>query len=117
MFDNKRAFRDSYMSVFSAPALDSTQPARLGLAVAKKVSLKAHERNRLKRLIRESFRQNQAILKGLDLVVVPRRDAVDGSNVLFSEAVNKLFKRAASRARQDSKNREIKRINPSRNKQ
>ena len=47
--------------------------ARLGLAVPKKTIRLATERNRLKRLIRESFRCNKALLKGLDIVVLIKR--------------------------------------------
>jgi ribonuclease P protein component len=44
--------------------------ARLGLAVPKKHINTAVERNRLKRIIRESFRRKQTNLKGNDIVVV-----------------------------------------------
>lgn len=44
--------------------------ARLGLAVPKKHIHSAVERNRLKRVIRESFRLKQEKLKGNDIVVV-----------------------------------------------
>ncbi|MGD8911495.1 MAG: ribonuclease P protein component [Candidatus Thiodiazotropha sp.] len=54
--------------------------ARLGLAVSKKTSPSAVDRNRIKRLIRESFRQNQTQLCGLDLVVVSRHGAVNAEN-------------------------------------
>ncbi|MCL2709718.1 MAG: ribonuclease P protein component [Planctomycetaceae bacterium] len=48
---------------------------RLGLAVSKKVG-NAVVRNRWKRLIREAFRTSQALLpNGLDLVVLPQRNA------------------------------------------
>jgi ribonuclease P protein component len=46
--------------------------ARLGLAVPKKHIHSAVERNRLKRIIRESFRKKQEKLKGNDIVVVVR---------------------------------------------
>lgn len=49
--------------------------ARLGLAVAKKQIKKAVRRNRLKRLVRESFRQHLDLLQGLDIVVVARSGA------------------------------------------
>lgn len=46
---------------------------RLGMAVTKKTG-HAVQRNRVKRVLREFFRLNQAqIPSGLDLVVVPRR--------------------------------------------
>jgi ribonuclease P protein component len=44
--------------------------ARLGLAVPKKHVRTAVERNKIKRIIRESFRKNQHLLSGLDIVVV-----------------------------------------------
>ena len=45
---------------------------RLGLAVPKKHIHSAVERNRLKRIIRESFRLKQKALAGNDIVVVVR---------------------------------------------
>ncbi|MCZ6803994.1 MAG: ribonuclease P protein component [Proteobacteria bacterium] len=44
--------------------------ARLGLAVPKKYIHSAVDRNRLKRIIRESFRSRQKQLEGKDIVVV-----------------------------------------------
>ena len=42
----------------------------MGLAISKKCAPKAVQRNRIKRIIRESFRHNQNSLRGLDLVIV-----------------------------------------------
>ena len=51
----------------------SEQPkSRLGLVVAKKKVRRAHERNRVKRLARESFRLHQQQLEKLDIVVMPK---------------------------------------------
>jgi ribonuclease P protein component len=46
--------------------------ARLGVVVAKKKIRTAVARNRIKRLVRESFRQHRQQLSGLDIVVLPR---------------------------------------------
>lgn len=49
--------------------------ARLGLAISKRVSKRAVERNRIKRLVRESFRRVRAQLPAIDLVVMARESA------------------------------------------
>lgn len=46
--------------------------ARLGLVVAKKHLKRAVDRNRFKRVARDSFRLNQHALEGLDCVVLAR---------------------------------------------
>ena len=46
------------------------QHARLGLAVAKKNCKLAAGRNRIKRVVRESFRKHQLELVGMDIVVL-----------------------------------------------
>ncbi len=47
--------------------------SRLGLVVAKKKVRRAHERNRIKRLARESFRLHQAQFNAdIDIVVMPK---------------------------------------------
>jgi len=49
--------------------------ARLGLAISKRVSKRAVERNRIKRLIRESFRRMCPLLPAVDLMVMGREQA------------------------------------------
>lgn len=43
--------------------------ARLGLVVGKRAVRRAHERNRIRRVLRESFRCRRAQLPAMDLVV------------------------------------------------
>lgn len=58
--------------------------ARLGLAISKKKTAAATVRNRIKRVVRESFRHHQESLCGLDLVVLNNANAgLTANNELF----------------------------------
>jgi len=53
------------------------QGPRLGMAVSRQVDKKATARNRIKRVIRESFRRHFAVGgPPVDFVVLPRRECV-----------------------------------------
>jgi ribonuclease P protein component len=62
------------------------QRPRLGLAIAKKHCKQATARNRIKRIVRESFRQHKALLSGLDIVVMnqPAATAADNRRLFAS---------------------------------
>ena len=68
---------------------------RLGLVIGKKSVKLAVERNRIKRQIRESFRHNQDILNGVDIVIVARRGIADLSNIELRQQFDKMWKRLA----------------------
>jgi len=53
--------------------------ARLGLAVSRKVSKRAVARNRIKRIIRESFRL-RAALPAVDVLVIARSSAAGAAS-------------------------------------
>ncbi len=54
--------------------------SRLGLAISKKNCRDASGRNRIKRVVRESFRQHQSELAGLDIVVINQPAARSATN-------------------------------------
>lgn len=68
--------------------------ARLGLAVAKKIIPSATSRNRLKRLIRESFRLNRRRLPEVDIVVVVTSRSLYNNQVLLCD-LDKQWSRLA----------------------
>ena len=61
--------------------------ARLGLVIAKKNIRRAVDRNRVKRIARESFRHHRAELDHLDIVVLARK----GLGELDNAALHALF--------------------------
>ncbi|MGH8115191.1 MAG: ribonuclease P protein component [Rhodanobacteraceae bacterium] len=71
------------------------QHARLGLAVARKTIRHAVMRNRVKRHIRESFRQNQHRLPPVDLVFLPRTAAQDAAAATLRQQLQRLWTRIA----------------------
>ena len=71
--ENRCRSDDQLFTVYAAKR--KTGNARLGITVSRRVSIKAVRRNRLKRRVRESFRNHKKPLAGLDLVVIARQEA------------------------------------------
>jgi ribonuclease P protein component len=72
---------------------------RIGLTIAKKNVKRAHERNRIKRLARESFRLNQHNLPSMDFVILVRKGVASLDNRELTEALGKLWRRHCRLAR------------------
>lgn len=71
--------------------------ARLGLAVGVKAAGNAVNRNRIKRVVRESFRQRQQELPAVDLVVNARPAAGKATNAEITASVVVLWSRIRER--------------------
>lgn len=71
---------------------------RLGLAIAKKHCRLATTRNRLKRIVRESFRHHKETLAGLDIVVLNRPEATQADNELLFKCLEKHWQRCRNTA-------------------
>jgi ribonuclease P protein component len=81
---------DSFFSVNAAP--NTLGHARLGLSIGKKAVGNSVARNRVKRQVRESFRQIAAQLPGIDLVVGARNAARTAHNARLRESLDGLWK-------------------------
>nr|WP_189420639.1 ribonuclease P protein component [Cellvibrio zantedeschiae] len=66
---------------------------RLGLVIAKKHIRHAVDRNRMKRLIRETFRVKQQQLAGIDVIVLARKGMHDSTNAVLIEQLNAQWQR------------------------
>ncbi|MBI2785653.1 MAG: ribonuclease P protein component [Legionella longbeachae] len=68
--------------------------ARLGLALSKKKITKAHDRNRIKRLLREGFRQME--LPAVDLIFLARQGVVKHTNANINARLDRTWKKLIS---------------------
>ena len=84
---------DRYFTVLARP--NDLPYSRLGLAISRKVAKSAVARNRLKRVVRESFRHHQQELGGLDCVVMGRASAVGQGNVILFASLQRHWRRFA----------------------
>jgi ribonuclease P protein component len=76
--------------------------AQLGVTVSRRVSPKAVARNRIKRQIRESFRQHQHELSGLSLVVTAHPAAHAKDNAQLRASLSKHWERLCKQSRPQS---------------
>jgi ribonuclease P protein component len=67
--------------------------ARLGLAISKRVSKRAVDRNRIKRLVRESFRRARHALPPVDLMVMAREQACTLPGSVLLAELDALWRR------------------------
>lgn len=67
--------------------------ARLGLVIAKKHAKRAVSRNKIKRLVRESFRNRRKNLPAIDVIVLARKGADNLDNSELLAILDGLWKR------------------------
>ncbi|MBU2711683.1 ribonuclease P protein component [Zooshikella harenae] len=77
-----------------------SEDSRLGVIVSKKIAKKAVQRNRIKRLFRESYRLTHNKLPAIDIVILARPGLTELENEqifrLLSKSWQRLNKRAAT---------------------
>lgn len=104
VFDNA-TFKVSTQNVLFLATENQRPFSRLGLVVAKKNAKLAVQRNRIKRIARETFRLQQHQLQGIDTIVLARRglDQLDNHAMqqLFADLWQQLQRRVEKRRRRN----------------
>ena len=101
--DFGQVFNNNRVKVANASLLILAMPtcgsrSRLGMVIAKKNIAKAVQRNRLKRVVRETFRQRQFKVS-LDIVFLARRGASDLCSQKLTQLLNKSWDTLDDRSR------------------
>ena len=101
-FDNARYKVSTKQFLLLATASQARLP-RLGLVIAKKHVSKAVQRNRLKRVLRESFRLRQSEIPLIDIVVLARKDADKLAPLELRKMIDRLIDELILREMKDKK--------------
>lgn len=97
VFDQPCKSTDLYFTVLAK--VNHQTYARLGLVITRKRMKLAVVRNRVKRLIRESFRHHQDELAGIDCVVLAREDTHRVKNCELFASLKKHWECIAQRCK------------------
>ena len=95
VFAGAKRLGDRYFTVL-ALANELDHP-RLGLAVSRRNAPRAVDRNRIKRVVRESFRHHQAGLESVDLVIIAKPAARDADREQLFQALDQQWRRLRRR--------------------
>jgi ribonuclease P protein component len=91
IFQNSRRLHNSRFTILFNK--NNEIVPRIGIIVSKKQVQKACARNRIKRLLRESFRLNQFKLPKLDIVVLVKKECLNYSNSEILEILRKTWEK------------------------
>ena len=96
VFEGSQRAKGRYLTVLVAP--NDGETPRLGVVASRKLG-DAVRRNRAKRLIREIFRRSEVLPpgKGLDVVVIPRRELFDATYSSLETDFRATVRRCAAR--------------------
>lgn len=105
VFDQSRLKVSTAELLFLAHSNGLDHP-RLGLVIAKKNVRLAVQRNRIKRIVRETFRMQQEHLTGIDVIVLARRGADKLDNQTLHSTCKQLWQQLEKRAAKRFKKQE-----------
>ena len=95
VFREGKSFSNQNLVVYIYPRSPiEDRQVRLGLVVSRKLG-EAVKRNKLKRRLREFFRLHKCLLKpGLDIIFLPRKEAINCNYQELEKSVFSIFKQA-----------------------
>ena len=93
---------DRLFTILASPSQSPEANPRLGLAISKKNAKHAVDRNRIKRIIRESFRHRQQGLSKADFVVMAKPVTKNSSKAELFKSLEQHWSRLAGLCKKSS---------------
>jgi len=91
VFSHRKRWYGDFFILYHKP--NQLDHGRVGIVASKRNTKLSVQRNRLKRILRESFRHHQDSLRGLDLVFVVNREAKLATQDQLNLCINDLYHR------------------------
>jgi ribonuclease P protein component len=91
--NSKRISSRYFLAEYQPTQQDS---ARLGMAVSRRVSKRAVVRNRIRRVVRESFRLHRSQFPSLDILLIARAYAVAQTNGALRAELDSIWRALAA---------------------
>ncbi len=95
---NDAQFKASHPQLLILARPNGSEHPRLGLVIAKKHIRLAVQRNRIKRILRETFRLRQHLLAGIDVIVLARPGLGELDNPALQQLLDKQWRRLRKKA-------------------
>ncbi|MCB1619885.1 MAG: ribonuclease P protein component [Thiothrix sp.] len=93
LFERGRHRRTDVEGLLARSRTNAGACPRLGLAVSKRILKRSVDRNRIKRLVRESFRCHYNTLPNVDLVVLAKPELSSMDNAVILQQLGVLWQR------------------------
>jgi len=100
VFDEPLRISQQYLMILYR--LNQKNHARIGIIVGKRVANNAVARNRIRRIVRNSFRFNQEKLTGWDIVVIARQQCDTLSKEKIRKGIDNLWEKLMTSCRNRS---------------
>lgn len=91
VFSNRQRLYSSHFLLYHCP--NSLSHARLGLITSKRNAKHAVSRNRIRRHVREVFRQHPLRALPMDIIVIAKQSAAKTENEEIQQCIDKQLKR------------------------